>query len=351
METIQAPPRRRIASILIVLLSAVLTLVFMEFAVRLALPDYDPSGRIRFIAETATRPLMGPPNTTERQIKNTGDFNISVHFNKYGLRDDKDLKQSKKGDLFLVGDSFAFGWGVETRDRVSEIIEGLSGRPVFNLSSGGGDFDNYQLLLDYAARMGAARGPAIVLINMETDLSNYAGRRQLEATAKTAPAKPRETSFGDDFLAFKSRLMENSALYFMATSIVHTNALLNEIAVKAGLIRPNLKAIKGGDIDSRAIRSSAKRMRDLLDKYPGFAVLVPSRANWTGTGREKVRRIHMEFSRELKKQGVRVLDLLDVFSATDKPLAYYFKNDAHWNPRGHRLAAEAIAAYIKAAAK
>ena len=145
--------------------------------------------------------------------------------------------------------------------------------------------------------------------------------------------------------------MENSALYFMTTSIVHTNALLNGIAVKAGLIRPNFKAIGGSGVDSRAIRSSAKRMRDLLDKYPGFAVLVPSRANWTGTGREKVRRIHMEFSNELKNQGVRVLDLLDVFNATGEPLTYYFKNDAHWNPRGQRLAAETIAAYIKAAGK
>ena len=326
-------------------------MVFVEFAVRLALPAYDPSGHIRFIDGTATRPLMGPPNTSERQIKNTGDFNVIVRFNKYGLRDDKNLKQSKKGDLFLVGDSFAFGWGVETRNRVSEIIEGLSGRPVFNLSSGGGDFDNYQMLLDYAARMGAARGTAIVVINMETDLANYANRRRPKAKTATTPAKPRKTSFSADFLAFKSRLMENSALYFMITSIVHTNALLNAIAVKAGLIRPNLKAIRGDNVDSGAIRSSAKRMRDLLDKYPGFAVLVPSRANWTGNSREKVRRVHMEFSRELKNQGVRVLDLLDSFNATGEPLSYYFKNDAHWNPRGHRLAGRGIARFLGAADK
>jgi len=332
----------------IVLLSATVTLFLVEFAVRLALPAYDPSGHITFIEESGDTPLLGHANTVQRQIKNTGDFDVTVRFNAYGLRDSKDLSKAGKDDLFLVGDSFPFGWGVELRDRLSEQLETLTGRPVYNLSSGGGSFDGYSTMIDYARKKGATIGKTILAVNMENDIHSY---DPAEAAAAAKRNDPTGLNFGPRFRVLKVKLMENSALYFMTTTIVHNNAALRGIAVKTGLITPNLKGVKSRDFDPKVILSSANRLKRLMETYPGIAVLIPSRANWVGSRKQETRRIHQSFKDELSRLGVNTLDLLPIFDDQEKPLLFYFKNDAHWNPLGHRLAAEAVAASIQATAK
>ena len=117
-----------------------------EFAVRLAEPELDPTRHLRFEKQTSRLPILGPRNAIQRQIKNTGDFDVTIRFNRYGLRDAKDLAQGMTDDVYLVGDSFAFGWGVEEHERLSERLESLTGKRVFNLSMPTG-FDGYNQLL------------------------------------------------------------------------------------------------------------------------------------------------------------------------------------------------------------
>ena len=76
-----------------VVVSSVVAIFVMEFATQMIFPALTPSGHIRFNAGTATKPALGPKNTTLRQIKNTGDFDVTVIFNRYGLRDVNDLAQ------------------------------------------------------------------------------------------------------------------------------------------------------------------------------------------------------------------------------------------------------------------
>jgi len=348
--------RHKASSAAVVLASSVVTLFLMEFAVRLALPAYDPSGHLQFVAETDDRPLLGRPNVTQRQIKNTGDFDITVHFNKYGMRDAKDFSASKTGDLFLVGDSFAFGWGVKTESRLSEVLETLTGKRVYNLSSGGGDLKNYELLLEYARNNGAAKGPAIIAINMENDLVTYdepdqGSRKKLKDTSTPGPTIKKKPPFQQTFRLIKAKLTEYSALYFMTTTLVHGSPALRSLAIKAGLITPNLKGVKARTYDPGIISSSAERLKALLENSYGMAILIPSRANWVGIRKKETRKIHNRFSAELKRLRIPAIDLLPAFESTGDPLRFYFKNDAHWNPMGHRLAAKVIAAYIQASAK
>src|SRR5438105_11497873 len=98
----------------LLLSSSMIGLVGLELAARIFFPEYDPSGQVRFVrGHDGTR--IGQPGAVLRQFKNTGDYDVEVRFNTWGFRDDKALTQATDRDYFVVGDSFAFGWGVEAK--------------------------------------------------------------------------------------------------------------------------------------------------------------------------------------------------------------------------------------------
>jgi hypothetical protein len=53
--------------------------------------------------------------------------------------------------------------------------------------------------------------------------------------------------------------------------------------------------------------------------------------------------VHRSLLAALARRGANVLDLRPLFEAGGDPLAFYFASDAHWNAKGHALAADAIA--------
>lgn len=82
--------------------------VIQELSIRLALPDFNPSKHLEFSWHVDDLTL-GRPGAKQRQIKNTGDFNVEVQFNRYGLRDKQDVSLAGPKDFIFVGDSFIFG--------------------------------------------------------------------------------------------------------------------------------------------------------------------------------------------------------------------------------------------------
>src|SRR3954447_14013628 len=101
-----------VGSALLLLAAIILGLGISEFVVRRFFPIYDPSGQLR-LAWLADGTPIGPFDHIFRQVKNTGDYDVEVRFNSLGFRDDKPVSLAREDDLFVVGDSFAFGWGVE----------------------------------------------------------------------------------------------------------------------------------------------------------------------------------------------------------------------------------------------
>src|SRR6187431_1326314 len=137
----------------LVVLSVALSLMLFEFLARLFFPAYDPSGQVRF-NQSVYGTVLGPPGGVFRQTKNTGDYDVEIRFNDWGLRDDKPLTSATSQSLFVVGDSFAFGWGVGEEARFSNRFQTICKHPVFNLGIGGGDFDTYSSLIRYVEAEG-----------------------------------------------------------------------------------------------------------------------------------------------------------------------------------------------------
>ena len=88
-------------------------LLVQEYYVRVALPQSDPSGYLKFVDGRNSGPRLWIAGTMQRQISNTGDFDVTVTFNQYSLQNIKDVGSSSESNIYVMGDSFAFRWGVE----------------------------------------------------------------------------------------------------------------------------------------------------------------------------------------------------------------------------------------------
>lgn len=320
-------------AILAVLAGVAAALGLAEGLTRLLFPAFDPSGRFEFTYPVGAL-IFGKPGTEARQVKNTGDYDVSVRINSHGLRDANDVATAGSDDIVVVGDSFTWGWGVEAQDRFSDQLQVLTGRRTFNLSTPT-DIDGYAALLAYAKSLGSRAGRIVIAVCMENDLHLYGGARQ--------DGPP--TGSGVDL---KDWLASHSALYLFAVTAVQQTPWLRDIAVKAGLIVPNFEGIAKNDYDPAIIDSSADRLREIAERYRTLVVLIPSRALWVGNSRSRAieERVHTAFIVALQRRGIDVLDLQPVLEAQLAPLSYHFANDGHWNARGHALAAHAISQHL-----
>ena len=319
--------------------------IIVEFSLRLTQPELDSTRHLRFEKTGKDGPTLGPKNAVQRQIKNTGDFDVTVRFNKYGLRDSKDLARSNGEDYFLVGDSFTFGWGVEEEERLSERLEALIGRRVFNLSAPA-DLKGYEQMIAYAVRNGASASNIIIAVNMATDIIRYDRQPVDEAPAAGVGARK------PGLLArIKNFLTSHSALYLLVTTLVHRSPGLKGLAAKAGLLVPNLEGIRRHGFSEEAIASAAGVLAEFARKYEAIVVIIPTRALWYGNNREVEERRHRVFVERVAGLGLDVVDLRPAFEAEGAPLAYHFRNDGHWNPSGHAKVARVLAAHIAETAK
>lgn len=317
--------------VLAVLVGVVAGLGLAEGLTRLLFPAFDPSGRFEFTYPLGSL-VLGQPGTEARQIKNTGDYDVSVHINSHGLRDANDVATAGSDDILVVGDSFTWGWGVEAQDRFSDQLQIFTGRRTFNLSTPT-DIDGYAALLAYAKTLGSRAGRVVVAVCMENDLRLYRYTRE----GQPPP---------DGGAELKEWLSGHSALYLLAVTAVQQTPWLRHVAVKAGMIVPNLEGIAKNEYDPAIIEASANRLRGIAERYRALVVLIPSRALWVGNARAVEDRVHTAFVVALQRRGIDVLDLQPVLEAQGDPLSYHFANDGHWNPRGHALAAHAISQHL-----
>ncbi len=336
--------------------SAGLSFLFLEFAVRWLFPVYDPSSMVKFYFNK-DGVLLGQENSEFHHWMKAGDFNVTVRFNQYGLRDVKDLKHSTADDLFVVGDSFSYGHGVEEEQRYSNILEARLGEPVYNISIPT-DFNGYEKLVRYAIEHGATIKRLVVGICMENDLKDYMNQPQnspIETSSPPLNASSDSTPYYDKihrgvFFRLKIFLGRQLALYNVVIGLFHQNPLLNTIAVRYGIIDDYTDAISRLTYSEEILDKSCEKLLALRQKYAiseMFLVLIPSRALWLGDNQEVERKMHERFVTLLRGYGFTVVDLRPVFEAGGNPMQYHFQHDGHWNVAGHEKATEELMTSIK----
>lgn len=295
---------------------------------------YNPVGMVKFLTfspDTNGVPL-GAPNTTTRHWDSAGDFDVTVSFSKYGFRDAKDFLHAKGNALFVVGDSFSFGYGVEEQERYSNVLETMLSIPIYNLSIPT-DIDGYEKLIMYAQKLGANIPHLILGICMENDLKDYD-----EVDEQKVPR--------DGVLfAFRQWLATRWALYNAVSNTTHQSRKLQRIVERLGIFtkypEPSASVVSENVVDS-----SVNRLVELRNRchVPRITVLiVPSRALWVGDKQEDAAQNHLAFIAKLQGHKFDVLDPFSAFNEQINPVQYYhFKHDGHWNIHGHQKVAHVL---------
>lgn len=336
----------RIARLGIFVLTALISVFIAEWSVRLALPDYDPAGQMKFAYHPRAGTVLGQPATEARQIKNSGDYNVAVRFNKNGFRDKQDVAGGRDRDIYVTGDSFAFGWGVEEEERFSSVLGTLTGRRVYNVSASS-DLDGYARALNYAENLGARIRHVIVALNMIDDVKNYALQAQQTNREELAASRSQTDQVPLTFQNLKTMLLRDSALYFLLTSSIGSVEWLRTALVRIGLIK-SIKVINGGPPADSAIFATADRLARLARRYDLTVLIIPSRGLWVGKSRDAASSFHNKMRTALHRVGVKYVDLRRRMEGSGTPMRYHFPNDGHWVAKGHALAARALAEYFPA---
>ncbi len=308
-----------------------------ELAVRRLLPAYDPSGQVRLVRRGEL--VLGTPNSRARQRKNTGDYDVEVRFGPRGFRDPRDVARAQAADLLVVGDSFAFGWGVAEDERWSNLFAALAGQRMFNIAMPGQNLDGYDRLIRHARELGSRSTRLVVSLCMENDLGSYPGLRAQAGEA--SPGNPRAPWI--PISAAKFWLADRSALYGLLTAGVHRTRALEALAEGAGLVQPNLGAVGNRPVSAEEIAATADRLAALAKGFETTVLIVPSRGLWLERSAADSDRVHRGMVAALAARGLEVVDLRAAFEVTGEPLALHFAKDGHWNERGHRVASECLA--------
>jgi hypothetical protein len=327
---------RILTNLMVFSITIIMGVSIFELSVRYFFPQFDPSGHVTFRVNKDGVPLSEKRGEF-RQIKNTGDYNVLVKINQNGLRESKSLTKATPKDIFVVGDSFSFGWGVEEHERFSNQLESSIGRSVFNISIPT-DFDGYDKLISYAENNGANISNLIIGVTMENDIRVYE-----QSTTKEIKKPPISINVLN-LSNLKHYLTARSAAYFLTTSIIHKNKVLKNFGIRTFLITPNLAALINRIPNERMIISSAKRLKRISQKFKSLILIIPSRALWTGSEQEKniADNSHSLFISEIKKLKIQFVDLRAVFEETGNPMGFHFKHDGHWTAAAHKLAASQL---------
>jgi len=320
----------------IFLVSLTVCLFLLDLAIGFIFPFCNPRGILRYRYYPEDDILLCVKGFRGRQWISSGDYNVSVRINGDGFRDKRNISDSRPVDFFVVGDSFSFGHGVDEDKRYSDQLASMTGKNFFNISSPG-NLLHYWKLIDYARKKGAPVNKVILGVCMENDLFDYEAMDYKEFESGCAPSL---------LASVKEKLKLYSAAYNLMAYISQKNRFLKKFGNRFGIIVHTYGIINDVYPD-KVMVSSADKIGELCRLYDVTAVIIPSRGLWVGEKKEKELQAHNKFIRLLKERNINTVDLKPYLEKDGDPLSHYFKNDAHWNISGHRLAAEAIASELK----
>lgn len=326
----------------------ILMIAVCEVALRMLMPGWHEFYSSRFMQVTETedhgRFAIGRPGFDGWFAQNNGDFRVHLQINDFGLRNPEPVEAADAA-VWVIGDSMSFGWGVERDEMYSERIEKALSVPVYNVASPGSDVCGYRAL---AGRMPDEAQPRAVVVGLvlENDVADYDCEAKWAATTAVEEADDQPVQL----ITLKNWLIGHSALYnFLAVNLKRVD-VVRETLIAVGLVAPDhaykrffnedrLPAVTAGTADELAA------LRDQFADGTPFAVLVMPARFELSQDDAVYRRLRLDLSQALTERGIGIIDPYEGFrEAGFAPT--HFAHDGHWSPLGHRVAADAVAAWL-----
>ena len=360
------------------------TLLFIFASVELSLRIFYPqltTSRVEKISpqifeDSDYTPWRLKPNSSSRIISGIGnEFNIPVHINSYGLRDDEILKDEieTKEVIGVIGDSFTFGSGVSLENTYHQKLESMLNSEsedyrVINMGRADGSLTTDVQYL-YLRENSLKFKPKIII------LGYYVGNDITDLGKKTiwvstdADGNPINITTTYTYIDEKNRYRRNyenrdatgifNGFNKFMSHWSHTYMFLKRWYIGAVLVSPDQNHVSSYTDDYLKKFDTSKKLLLEINKIlrlrgTEFVVmLIPSKVQvddriWgdydlfygENAYRFNPQEEIMQFCNE---KNIKCLDLLPDFIG--KP-ELYFKIDGHWNERGHELAAMKLREYL-----
>ncbi len=347
------------------LISVIICLAIIEILVRVYVPTWYP--RYSFIAD----PDLGYINTPNHSFRlKSGEFDISSTTNRHGFRDDSFEKDGRKV-IMALGDSFAWGFGVEYDQVFLTQLEKETGMRIVKTGVCGYGTIHAAKLFE---REWKTFEPDIVLLSffIGNDFYENTGAHNLTVIDGWF----REIPKGDSSLAYTTVTWLRGKLRLVEFVIgkIKSSITLYDMVSRFGFARGELI----GEVDLFKIEESPPVTKAYERTYEIIAQLGREVKN---SGAKLIvaiiptkNQVDQElFSDEMKRAGKDISDydlkapnrrltaMLDELGIAYTDLTpgfrerqrkspaskLYFAVDRHWNKEGHDLAASLLAKTIK----
>lgn len=256
------------------------------------------------------------PGMVERHASD--EFDVEVRTNARGFRGpdwnlDSPAGASRKPRVLVLGDSYAFGWGVTFEESLPARLQAL--RPDWNvLGAGVSGYGTDQECLLLEKLDGTVRPDCVVVVFCDNDL--------LECADDVAygKSKPRFVRTGGELV------LEGVPVPF---PWLERASFVWRALRKASWERDSIARLRDPNAEWALVCDIYRRMHGVLRERP--LVIVSDQARLARLAADE--------------PGIEHVDLARAFGADSARL--HFARDGHWNRDGHARAAEALAGALR----
>ena len=296
-------------------------------------------------------PLLGWAHQPEQEgIFETPQFRTVVRINEKGLRDREHSyeRQNDSERILVLGDSFAWGYGVEESERFSQLLE--KSLDVEAINAGVSGYSTDQELLWYRNEGIKYETDLVILVLAGNDVGD--NDRQLVNTIYYKPRfvieegqlvpigypVPKTSPQG----RFIYSLSQRSALaYFLVQRYFDLLSLYGKIKVHSDHA---ISPVSGKSAKSEPFKLTIAlldEMRNITELRKAKFMIVATDRWWNSPSTET----YKDFINTLRTEGFLVLDV-ESMPGFD-PEVMLIRDDGHWNQAGHEFVAEQIQAFIE----
>ena len=258
-------------------------------------------------------------------------FRTFVRINQKGLRDpEADYERMDTTKRILVlGDSFAWGFGVEQTERFSEHLEESMGVEIINAGTSGYSTD--QELLWYRSEGIKYEADLVILLMSGNDAGDNHKQRNYMIYGK-----PRFI-LGEEGLELTGVPVGGaSPQYRIVYHLAQRSVLINTLLTARRQMRTGVSTTGTTGTPFELTRALLREIEDVSSQNGAEFMIVTTSVFWSQA------ESYASFVDILRSDGFSVLDIEEEFNHD----VMIIPDDGHWNPVGHKFVARKIEAYI-----
>ena len=284
----------------------------------------------------------------KENIFNKGRFSINVNINSQGLRDDNHSYQrnNEKKRIMVLGDSFAWGYGVEQKDRFSEILERSLNAEFINAAVMGYSTD--QQLLWYKKEGVKYDVDVVLLVFCGNDETHNHCSRVYSFYHKPVFTFKNNKLVLQGVPVPKMRPL-HKVIYFLRQTTACFNYLEKQLMSFPWCRKQGFLKIEVTELTSKIpahpfeiTKALINEIKDISEAKGAQFIIITTASQWWWSPSGKS---YNEFIDTLIVDGLFVLDV-DALPGY-QPDVMTIPVDGHWNKFGHNFVAEEVQRFVE----